>query len=151
MQNLGTGTHIEQHFLSDVQLDPAQAWTWVQEAQAVIVDVRCAEERQWFPQVPGAVAIPLHCLMQLAGLDEGTAELSDDNLVPQARRALTARLLRHASAGDALLCFCARGDRSLEAAYLLRELGYERSYAIEGGMHGWEQAGLPLLRPMDIC
>lgn len=151
MQNLGTGTHIEQHFLSDVQLDPAQAWEWVQDGQAVIVDVRCAEERQWFPQVPGAVAIPLHCLKQLFGLDEGTSELSGDSLGPMERRALTARLLRHASAGDALLCFCARGDRSLEAAHLLRELGYERSYAIEGGMHGWEQAGLPLLRPMDIC
>ena len=151
MQNLGIETHLEQRFLTDLQLDPQQAWNWVQEFHGVIVDVRCAEEREWFARVPGAVAIPLPCLKQLLDLDEGTAELGSDNLSPQERRAFTARLLRHASAGDALLCFCARGDRSLEAAQLLRELGYERSYAIGSGMQGWEQAGLPLLRPMDIC
>lgn len=151
MQNLGAEKYVEQHFIHELQLDPRQAWGWMENRQAVIVDVRCAEERQWFSQIPGAMALPLHCLMQLAGLDEGTTEVADDSLAPGERRALTTRLLRHASAGDALICICARGDRALEAAHLLRELGYERSYAIEGGVRGWEQAGLPLLRPMDLC
>ena len=37
---------------------PQQAWQWVQEGKAVLVDVRSSAEMEWVGRVPGAAAVP---------------------------------------------------------------------------------------------
>lgn len=133
-----------------LHLDPTRAWELQNAGAGVIVDVRLPEEREWFAQIPGAITLPLDCLQHLAGFGEHPLDSGGERLEPQERRTLLSMLMHHASAGNALLLFCARGDRSLEAAQILRDLGYLRAYCVAGGLHTWEQRGLPLIRPGDV-
>lgn len=130
-----------------VEVDPRSAWDFALALRAgVIVDVRFPEEREWFAQVPGALALPLSRLQHLAGFaadppdDTGHADATD-------QRALLSLLIGHAHDGKTLLCLCAHGNRSLAAARLLRELGFANAFSIAGGIQAWEEAGLPLLQP----
>ena len=42
------------------------------------------------------------------------------------------------------LFFCARGNRSLVATHILRDLGYPHAYSVADGMRAWQNAGLPV-------
>lgn len=133
-----------------LQLDPHSAWDLAHKmGTGIIVDVRLPEEREWFPQVPEAIPLPLEYLQEFAGLDENPLDSGAGVLEPQERRMLLSLLMHHASSGSTLLCVCSRGDRSLAAALLLRALGYSRAYAISGGLRTWKETGLPLLDPSE--
>jgi len=42
------------------------------------------------------------------------------------------------------LVYCHTGNRSSQAVALMKELGFQRIYDIEGGTVAWQSAGLPL-------
>ena len=46
--------------------------------------------------------------------------------------------------GQTLLLICAVGQRSLQAARDLRELGYQHVFSVTGGLECWQAEGLPL-------
>lgn len=97
-----------------IEIGPQQA-AELRDAGAVIVDVR--EDHEWDAgRIPGAVHIPL---MQLS--ERVTSLPADQPIVFQ----------------------CKVGGRSLMAAQALRGAGL-RAYSLAGGLHAWQDAGLPL-------
>lgn len=48
---------------------------------------------------------------------------------------------------DEVVCTCARGDRALEAARMLRARGLFNATAMTGGLHAWIAAGGPMEAP----
>lgn len=46
-----------------------------------------------------------------------------------------------------LLLYCSRGDRSALAALTLQQLGYRDVASIGGGLHAWQEQGLPVILP----
>jgi adenylyltransferase/sulfurtransferase len=84
---------------------------------AVLMDVREADEwRQG--HIPQAIFMP-----------RGFLELRVEEKVPDRRT----RIVVH----------CAGGIRSLLAARILREMGYEKVYNMTGGFSAWKEKGLP--------
>jgi len=79
----------------------------------IILDVRTAAERA-AEHIPGSRFIPLH------ELEARWEELKDANEV---------------------VCQCAAGGRSLQAARLLREKGLFNATSMEGGIGAWKAAG----------
>lgn len=45
-----------------------------------------------------------------------------------------------------VLVVCATGQRSGKAATVLRKLGREKVYCLDGGLGAWRQAGLPVVK-----
>ena len=43
--------------------------------------------------------------------------------------------------------YCASGKRSGKAKDIMKEMGFQRITAMEGGLHAWTAAGLPLNKP----
>lgn len=43
-----------------------------------------------------------------------------------------------------IVVYCKKGSRGLLAAAMLKELGFQHVYNLEGGIHGWMEAGLPI-------
>ena len=84
----------------------------------LLLDVR---EREAFRQrrLPGALNIP-----------RGELELRADKELPDP----TVRVLT----------YCQFGKISTLAAYTLRDMGYQRAVALDGGLEAWAQAGYPL-------
>ena len=58
---------------------------------------------------------------------------------------LRARADQLADAGP-LVLVCRMGQRSREAETLMRAAGHDSAVSMEGGLEGWERAGLPLQR-----
>jgi molybdopterin/thiamine biosynthesis adenylyltransferase/rhodanese-related sulfurtransferase len=46
-----------------------------------------------------------------------------------------------------VILYCASGNRSARAADQLRELGYDKTASVRGGIKAWETAGLPVISP----
>lgn len=44
------------------------------------------------------------------------------------------------------LTYCRSGRRSAESAEIMKELGFENIYMIDGGIVAWNKAGLPILK-----
>jgi len=117
---------------------PEQAWQWVQEGAAVLIDVRTDAERAWVGFVPGAVAV---AWKQWPGMALNSA--FDDQL----RAAVPA--------GMKAVLLCRSGVRSVAAAERATQLGvaaYNILEGFEGGLDehgqrgqrgGWRQRGLP--------
>lgn len=116
----------------------AQAWEWVQNGQAVLVDVRTDAERAWVGQVPGAVAI---AWKQWPGMAPNLQ--FDEQLkaaVPEGRK---------------VVMLCRSGVRSVAAATRAAALGFEAYNILEGfegdvdangqrgQLGGWRKQGLP--------
>ncbi len=99
-------------------ISPAEAPAWLQERQALVLDVREPGEYA-AGHVPGALSIPQADLA--LRLDE----------VPRDRE---------------VLVVCQSGGRSLKAAKFLKHLGYNRVVNLEGGTLGWIKAGHPVER-----
>ena len=97
------------------EIDPTAAWERAKSDDAVIVDVREAEELDEIA-VPGVTHIPLGTLP-----------------------AETARLPRDRD----LLVICRSGVRSAYATQFLLTSGFERTLNISGGVIAWAQAELP--------
>ena len=114
------------------------AWQWVQDGQAVLVDVRTDAERAWVGQVPGAVAIEWKQWPGMAVNPRFDAQLQAT--VP---------------AGGKVVLLCRSGVRSVAAATRAAQLGIEAYNILEGfegdvdanghrgNLGGWRKQGLP--------
>ncbi len=117
---------------------PELAWQWVQDRQALLVDVRTDAEREWVGFVPGALGL---AWKQWPGMA----------INPQ----FDAGIQEAAAAGLPLLMLCRSGVRSIAAARRATELGAVAYNILEGfeGDHdpeghrgnlgGWKHRGLP--------
>jgi rhodanese-related sulfurtransferase len=70
--------------------------------------------------IPGAIRIPL------GQLQARWEELKDENEI---------------------VCYCAAGARSLQAAYFLREKGLFNATSLDGGISAWMEVGGKVVRP----
>ena len=117
---------------------PELAWRWVQDGQAVLVDVRTDAEREWVGFVPGAVAL---AWKQWPGM------------VPNA--AFGDGLRAADLAGKKVVFLCRSGVRSIAAARQAAMWGLEAYNILEGfegdadadghrgNKGGWRRRGLP--------
>ena len=114
---------------------------------AVLIDVRTAEERELFGAPPEAVHWPLAVVQRFRGeMPCPECEtFSARDLTPEERFEFVRWLVGHAVKQSALFFFCARGNRSLVAAHILRDMGYPHAYSVAGGMQAWQNAGLPFV------
>ncbi len=110
------------------RLEPAAALA-AQGEGALIIDIRCADQRRESGVVPGSVHVPLSVLHwrldPASGFDD--PRLSDPT--------------RH------VVLLCADGYSSSMAAATLQDLGFRRATDVIGGVTGWQAAGLPLEAP----
>jgi molybdopterin/thiamine biosynthesis adenylyltransferase/rhodanese-related sulfurtransferase len=94
------------------------------EGDAIFVDVR--ERAEWDEgHVPGAVHIP-----------RGSLESRAEGLLPDR--------------GQALVVYCAAGNRSAFAAKTLEELGYAKVESLAGGFTDWKRNGFPFEVPQTL-
>jgi sulfur dioxygenase len=119
-------------------VSPQLAWRWVQDGEAVMVDVRTDAEREWVGFVPGAVPV---AWKQWPGMA----------MNPQFDEAVRAA----AEGGRKLVMLCRSGVRSVAAAKRATELGLQAFNILEGfegdpdgqGQRGrkggWRLQGLP--------
>jgi rhodanese-related sulfurtransferase len=99
-------------------IDVATAGALLGREDVVLLDVREQDEYD-AGHIPGVRLIPLG---QVA---ERLAEIPRDKTV---------------------VVTCRSGNRSAQAAAILRQQGYTRVHNMEGGFAAWEQAGLPVER-----
>jgi rhodanese-related sulfurtransferase len=92
--------------------------------EALIVDIREADELDATGRIPGAIHIP-----------RGMLEFRADPSSPYHQQPLdpSKRVILH----------CASGGRSALSAAALQHLGYERVAHLDGGMNAWKEAGKP--------
>ncbi|MET1115345.1 MAG: rhodanese-like domain-containing protein [Comamonas sp.] len=114
------------------------AWQWVQQGQAVLVDVRTDAEREWVGRVPGAAAV---AWKQWPGM------VVNADFDAQLRAAVPE--------GMKVVLLCRSGVRSVAAAQRAAALGLEAYNILEGfegdadghgqrgQLGGWRHAGLP--------
>ncbi|QXZ09298.1 rhodanese-like domain-containing protein [Comamonas sp. Y33R10-2] len=114
------------------------AWQWLQNGEAVLVDVRTDAEREWVGKVPGAIAV---AWKQWPGM---AANPSFDE---QLRAAVPE--------GQKVVLLCRSGVRSVAAAQRATGLGIEAYNILEGfegdvdangqrgQLSGWRKRGLP--------
>ncbi len=117
---------------------PAQAFSWWQAGDALLIDIRSDAEREWVGFVPGAIAVAWKQWPGMAvnpGFDES--------------------LKAAVPAGKKALLLCRSGVRSIAAAKRATELGLEAYNILEGfegdpdvqaqrgRAGGWRFRGLP--------
>jgi rhodanese-related sulfurtransferase len=92
---------------------------------AVLVDLREAEELSASGRIPGSIHVP-----------RGMLEFRADSASPYHQDAFepTRRIILH----------CASGGRSALAARTLQDMGYTRVAHLDGGFKGWADAGKPV-------
>ncbi len=100
-------------------LPPPVAWALVQRGEAVLVDVRSPEERQFVGAVPGALAV---------AWASGTSLIRNPRFV----RELEAKVAKD----SVLLLLCRSGRRSALAAAAASQAGFEQVFNIEDGFEG---------------
>jgi sulfur dioxygenase len=130
------GVRAAQGYAGDVS--PRQAWLWMEDNSALMVDVRSDAEREWVGIVPGAL---------------GVAWKQWPGMVPNPE--FDRLLLAAAPAGKKMLMLCRSGVRSVAAARRATELGLQAYNVLEGfegdpddhGQRGrrggWRYHGLP--------
>ena len=102
---------------------PRAAWQLVQQQQAVLVDVRSAEERQFVGHVPGSIHVPWAT---------GTALTRNPRFV----RELEARLFAHGGKEAVALLLCRSGKRSVLAAQAAEAAGFRHVFNVQEGFEG---------------
>lgn len=92
---------------------------------AILVDIREADELQSAGRIPGSVHVP-----------RGMLEFRADPATPYHQEPLdpSKRVILH----------CASGGRSALAAATLKEMGYDRVAHLDGGLAAWKEAGKPV-------
>jgi rhodanese-related sulfurtransferase len=119
---------------------PSEAWELFNSGEAVLVDVRTAEERQFVGHVPDTVHVPWMT---------GISLLRNPRFVKELQ----------AKVGDkqeVVLLLCRSGKRSAAAAEAATKAGFTRVFNVlegfegdidedghRGGFNGWRHAGLP--------
>lgn len=104
---------------------------------AVLIDIRQKFELDLQGEIPGASLLPLFHFKRMLGhtLSEAEQEALDED-VPDLRdiqHFLSMINRMHHAKELILVCVCNSGNRSLNAARLLRLLGYEHSFSMAGG------------------
>ena len=107
------------------RLEPATALT-AQGEGAILIDLRCSDERRENGIIPGSVHVPLSVLFWR--LDQ-TSGYDDPRLSDPTRE---------------VVLLCADGYSSSLAAATLQDLGFDRATDVIGGFTAWAGAGLPL-------
>lgn len=107
------------------ELDPARFAAEAARPDAVVVDLREADERLG-GTITGAVHVPRGMLEFRA---DPASPYHDERLHHERR----------------VLLHCASGGRSALAAEALRNLGYEDVAHLAGGIEAWRAAGLPVV------
>ncbi|MBT9516129.1 MULTISPECIES: rhodanese-like domain-containing protein [Methyloversatilis] len=105
---------------SGPRLTPAQATQLINREDAQVIDVR--EQPEW---AKGRIAGSRH--IPVGQLDQRIGDLEKFKERP-------------------LIVVCASGMRSASACSTLRKAGFEKVFALDGGIGAWEQAGLPLTK-----
>lgn len=95
------------------EIDAATAKDWLDGREAVLLDVREAQEFE-FENVPGSVLLPL-------------SFLDPDTFPP--------------ITGHKVILLCAVGKRSVAAQKQLARAGFDNLYNLVGGLDAWKQAG----------
>ncbi|MFZ5662738.1 MAG: rhodanese-like domain-containing protein [Pseudomonadota bacterium] len=95
---------------------------------AVLIDVREPAEYET-GHIPGAINIPRGVLEFQVDAHPAVAGVSDPALSHKARP---------------IVLYCRTGGRAALAALNLQRMGFTDVRSIEGGIVGWEAAGLPL-------
>ncbi len=111
------------HFMAlrnDWEVSADQLSTWIRKGRCRVIDVRTTPERRG-ARLPGSCLIPLDDLREMYDKDTG------DRLPDQQ--------------DTQMVTYCQVGERSAEAVYLLRQMGYENSFSLRGGILGWSNAG----------
>jgi rhodanese-related sulfurtransferase len=106
-------------------LDPDAVEAELASGDAVLVDIRDAEELAETGRIPGSVHVPRGMLEFRA--DPSTA-YHQPELDPSAR----------------VILHCAGGGRSALAAVTLKEMGYQNVAHLDGGFNAWKEAGKPV-------
>jgi rhodanese-related sulfurtransferase len=109
------------------RLEPEEALT-AQQAGALLIDTRSAEERQRRGVIPGALHIPRTVLEWRV----------DPETAPEYRSPYVGGL------DQRLVVVCAHGYSSSLAAATLQELGFTQATDVIGGFEAWMQRGLPV-------
>ena len=99
-------------------LDTLGATRFINDAHPIVLDVREPAEFA-SGHLPNARNIPV------ADLDKRVGDLP---------------------AGKPVLVCCASGARSGRALGVLRKAGHEQVFNLDGGVHAWRQAGLPIVK-----
>lgn len=124
-------------------VDPPRAWALAQAGQALLVDVRSAEEYRFVGHVPGSLLIPWA---------SGTALTRNPAFVEE----LQAALLEQGGKDAVLLLICRSGKRSVYAAEAATAAGFRHAFNVtegfegeidaqrqRGRLDGWRWRGLP--------
>lgn len=120
-----TAAQLVQNAKANIQnLSPAQVEAEIKSGDAVLVDIRDANELQ-NGTIPGSV----HA-------SRGMLEFYADPSSPYHKSAL--------GPGKRTILHCASGGRSALAIHALRALGYTNIAHLDGGFKAWEAAGLPI-------
>lgn len=102
---------------------PSVAWALVQAGQAVLVDVRSAEERKFVGHVPESLHVPWAT---------GTALTRNPRFV----RELEARLAKEGGKDAVVLLLCRSGKRSVLAAQAAAAAGFAHVFNVLEGFEG---------------
>ena len=117
---------------------PELAWQWLQNGEAVLVDVRTDAEREWVGKVPGAIAVAWKLWPGMA-----------------LNASFDAQLLAAVPQGRKVVLLCRSGVRSVVAAQRATSLGLQAYNILEGfegdvdgsgqrgNLGGWRLRGLP--------
>lgn len=121
---------------------PHDAWALFQAGDAILVDVRTAEERKFVGQVPDTRHVAWMTGLSLSRNPRFVKELE-----------------AKAGKDDAILLLCRSGKRSAAAAEAATKAGFRNVFNIlegfegdldeqqrRGGFNGWRQAGLPWIQ-----
>ncbi|NOT18548.1 MAG: sulfurtransferase [Sulfuriferula sp.] len=104
---------------------------------ACLIDIRQPFELELEGEIATAIPLPLFQFKQSLGhaLNETEQELLDADLPsPQDTQHFLQLINKLHYAQDCILiCMCNSGRRSLHAAQLFRELGYQRTFSLHGG------------------
>jgi rhodanese-related sulfurtransferase len=107
------------------RLAPGAALT-AQADGAILIDLRCADQRRESGIIPGSVHVPLSVLFWRLDPTSG----HDDPRLSDPTRLV--------------VLLCADGYSSSLAAATLHDLGFDRATDVVGGFAAWVAAGLPL-------
>ena len=113
------------------RLTPSEAHTAAARG-AIIVDVRCGDDRVRDGEIPGAVHVPLSVLEWRC---DPTSESADDRVSDLDRT---------------IILVCKEGYSSSLAAATLKDLGFRQPGDVIGGFVAWLSAGLPVDRDVRL-
>lgn len=109
-------------------VSPVEAFEEAATGGVTFLDVR--EPVEWERHIAGAVQVP-----------RGILEFSADPTSP--------RHLPDLNPGERVVVYCRSGHRSALATATLQTLGYSRISNLDGGLNGWQEAGLPVAEHHD--